>query len=289
MHLMIFGAGYTGRAIAQQAMQNGIKTSVTSRSILKIEELRYMGLSAFLFDGKEILPTLKETMHSVTHLVQAIAPNDTGDPLIHLIDQALLSFLPNLRWIGYISTTSVYGNHDGRWVTEKTPAQPLSCQSKKRLGIETQWLRIGEILKATTIILRLSGIYGPQRNAFISLETGTAKRLIKKNQVFNRIRVEDIARSVIFLIKNNISGIINITDDEPAPPQDVITTASILMKILPPPEQLFEEVTLSGITKSFYGENKRVSNAKIKNLGFHFLYPNYRMSLQQLWESKQWK
>src|SRR5262249_5694316 len=138
-------------------------------------------------------------------------------------------------------------------------------------------------------ILRLSGIYGPGRNAFVNLERGTARRLIKKDQVFNRIRVEDIGGTALFLAQEKCGGIYNVTDDLPGPPQDVIVEAGRLMGVAPPPEQAFETAELTPMARSFYGENKRVSNAKLKAAGFVFAYPNYPMSLAQMWQDGRWK
>jgi len=138
-------------------------------------------------------------------------------------------------------------------------------------------------------VLRLSGIYGPGRNAFCNLEAGTARRLIKPNQVFNRIRVEDIAGAALFLAEKSIGGIFNVTDDEPAPPQDVVAEAARLMGVSPPPEIPFETAELSPMARSFYGENKRVSNARLRDLGFVFRFPDYRISLAELWAGGQWR
>nr|WP_244668539.1 NAD-dependent epimerase/dehydratase family protein [Candidatus Liberibacter africanus] len=186
--------------------------------------------------------------------------------------------------MGYLSSTSVYGNREGQWVNENSFIHPISCIATQRVNAEKMWLSITKKLNIKVAILRLSGIYGPQRNPFITIKQKKSLRLIKQNQVFNRIRVEDIARSVIFLINNHLGGIFNISDDEPAPPQNIIMEAASLMEISPPPEKYFNITDISPITRFFYADNKRISNAKIKSLGFHFLYPNYRISLKQLWE-----
>jgi len=228
-------------------------------------------------------------LRTVTHLVQSIAPGRDGDPLIRLFgENELKALMPSLEWIGYLSTVGVYGDHGGAWVDEDTPCRPVSARSKERLEAEDAWRACAGTSDIPLAILRLSGIYGPGRNAFVNLANGTARRLIKKDQVFNRIRVEDIAAATLLLAEPRSAGIFNVTDDEPCPPQDVIAEAASLMGIAPPPEQEFETAELSPMARSFYGENKRVSNGRIRALGLRFRYPDYRVSLAQLWESGQW-
>ncbi|MBA5723660.1 NAD-dependent epimerase/dehydratase family protein, partial [Candidatus Liberibacter sp.] len=241
----------------------------------------------FLFDKQKIDIKLQQKLRSITHVVQCIRPDHDGDPLVNSMHGDFRKFMPNLQWIGYISTTSVYGNRQGQWVTENTPLYPISCNALRRFEAEQKWLSIGKELHIKVAILRLAGIYGPQRNSFIKIREKKAVRLIKKDQVFNRIRVEDIANCVIFLITNNLKGIFNICDDDPSPPQDVLTETAFLMNENPPPKQSFEKDN-SLAKRLFYSDNKRVSNTKIKSLGFQLLYPNYRMSLRQLWEDNDY-
>lgn len=288
MHLMILGAGYSGRAIAKSFLEQGFKVSGTSRSDDKGQELNALGINALTFDGVIISDALKAELQTVTHLVQSISPaGDNGgtDVFLDLVGEDLKTALPKLEWIAYLSTVGVYGDHGGDWVDENTAAKPTSRRSIERLAAEQAWETAASSAGVPLSILRLSGIYGPGRNSFVNLQRGTAKRLIKGGQVFNRIRVEDIASACLFLSKEKHQGIFNVTDDEPAPPQDLVTYAAELMKVAPPEEQAFEEADLSAMARSFYSENKRVSNAKIRALGFAFSYPEYRYSLLQLWES----
>jgi nucleoside-diphosphate-sugar epimerase len=289
MHVMIFGCGYSGTAIAKAFAGTDVRISGTTRSADKVETLRSQGIGTFIFDGETISSELLDAMQSVTHLVQSIAPREAGDPLINLASSRLSETMPRLQWIGYLSTVGVYGDHKGRWVTEETACVPVSGRSKERLEAEDAWLALGKDLGIPAGVLRLSGIYGPGRNAFVNLDRGTARRLIKKDQVFNRIRVEDIAASARHLADRLLGGIYNVTDDLPGPPQDVIVEAARLMGIEPPPEQPFETAELTPMARSFYGENKRVSNAKLKAAGFAFAFPNYPMSLAQLWQSGTWR
>jgi len=288
MHVMIFGCGYSGTAIAKAFAGDGVRISGTTRSPDKMEVLQYNGVEAFLFDGESMADRLRRALADVTHLVQSIAPGK-ADPLLRLLDQDGANLLPRLEWIGYLSTVGVYGDHRGAWVSEETPCVPVSGRSKERIEAEEGWLAMGEARGMPAAVLRLSGIYGPGRNAFCNLEKGTARRLIKKDQVFNRIRVEDIGAATRFLSDNALGGIYNVTDDQPGPPQDVIVEAARLMGVEPPPEQAFETAELTPMARSFYGENKRVSNAKLKAAGFEFSFPNYPMSLAQLWQDGRWR
>ncbi|MBX5237350.1 SDR family oxidoreductase [Rhizobium sp. NLR22b] len=288
MHVMIFGCGYSGTAIAKAFAGDGVRVSGTTRSAEKMEALRRAGIEAFLFDGETMEEELVRALADVTHVVQSIAPGK-ADPLLGLLNKNGASLLPRLEWIGYLSTVGVYGDHQGAWVSEDTPCLPVSGRSKERLEAEEGWLAMGRERGVPAAVLRLSGIYGPGRNAFCNLEKGTARRLIKKDQVFNRIRVEDIGAAARFLSERGLGGIYNITDDRPGPPQDVIVEAARLMGVEPPPEQAFETAELTPMACSFYGENKRVSNAKLKAAGFEFSFPNYPMSLAQLWLDRRWR
>ncbi|WP_454853559.1 SDR family oxidoreductase [Rhizobium binxianense] len=289
MHVMIFGCGYSGTAIAKAFAGDGVRVSGTTRSPDKLQALTAEGIEAFLFDGEALSDALRREMEGVTHLVQSIAPREAGDPLLRLVEGDIRVLMPKLQWIGYLSTVGVYGDHKGAWVSEETPCVPVSGRSKERLEAEEGWMALGSRNGIPAAVLRLSGIYGPGRNAFCNLEKGTARRLIKKGQVFNRIRVEDIAGAARFLSDRSLGGIYNVTDDQPGPPQDVIVEAARLMGVEPPPEQPFETAELTPMARSFYGENKRVSNARLKNAGFRFTFPNYPMSLAQLWQSGSWR
>lgn len=289
MHVMIFGAGYSGKAIAN-AMKSAADTiSGTTRSENKFPNLEATGMTPFLFDGVHLNDDLIAAMGNITHLVQSIAPGGQGDPLLALLGSDLKRFLPKLQWMAYLSTVGVYGDHDGAWVDEESPCRPVSARSVERVAAETAWAAAAEKTNVPLVTLRLSGIYGPGRNTFMNFEKGTARRLVKKDQVFNRIRVEDIGAALAFLASKNERGIFNVTDNEPCPPQDVVSFAATLMGVEPPPEQAFETADLPPMARSFYGENKRVSNAKIRSLGFNFDFPEYKISLTQLWESGLWR
>lgn len=222
-------------------------------------------------------------MARATHILISIAPTELGDPVLANYRQLFLE-AQNLCWIGYLSTVGVYGNHDGAWVDEETSPRPLSRRSKLRLDAETAWLKLGQESGKPVQLFRLAGIYGPERNPLEKLRQGKARRINKPGQVFNRIHVRDIARALVRSIEQpRFGAVYNVTDDEPAPPQDVVAYAADLLGVPPPPLISFEESDLSPMGRSFYGENKRVSNARIKGeLNFRLKYPTYREGLAAL-------
>ncbi|SDA50410.1 SDR family NAD(P)-dependent oxidoreductase [Mesorhizobium qingshengii] len=284
--IFVFGAGYSGKAFAR-ANKDAATILGTTRSPEKFEALRRAGIAPLLFDGAlkdEIGDALKET----THLVISVAPEEAGDPVLNAA-RAAISQMPALEWIGYLSTVGVYGNYDGAWVDETAQCRPVSKRSVMRVAAEQDWLKLGRDIGWPVAILRLSGIYGPGRNALVNLENGTARRLVKPDQVFNRIHCDDIAGSLWQLIERNTGGIFNVTDDLPAPPQDVVTYAASLMGVTPPPEIPFDAAQLSPMARSFYGENKRVANAAIKAAGYRFRFPDYRSALDHMWASGDWR
>lgn len=289
MRVMIFGAGYSGQAIGAEFLSAGASVAGTTRTEDKASQLRQSAIRPFVFDGAVISDALRTELQETTHLVQSIAPGSGGDPVLMLAQDGLRQLMPKLEWCAYLSTVGVYGDHGGAWVNEETVCKPVSARSRERVAAEDGWMSAAKRDALPLAILRLSGIYGPGRNGFLNLAEGNARRLVKPGQVFNRIRVEDIGRATRFLADRMAEGIFNVTDHEPAPPQDVVTEAARLMEIEPPAEQTFETAELSPMARSFYGENKRVSNEKIRNLGFSFLYPDYRVSLLQLWKDDRWR
>ncbi|HEX5934190.1 MAG TPA: SDR family oxidoreductase [Pseudorhizobium sp.] len=289
MDLMIFGCGYSGTAIARAFIGSGATVAGTTRTAEKATALAAEGIQSFVFDGDHVDEKLARRLSGVTHLVQSIPPGAAGDPLLELSGNRLRTLFPKLEWIGYLSTVGVYGDHGGEWVDEESDCRPSPGRSQQRVEAEQAWLSAGQAAGLPVAVLRLAGIYGPGRNAFVNLEKGTARRIVKKGQVFNRIRVEDIAGATLCLARSGHGGIFNITDDEPAPPQDVIAEAARQMGVQPPLEQAFETAEMTPMARSFYGANKKASNRKIRDLGFRLDFPHYRMSLRQLWDTGTWK
>lgn len=284
--VFIFGAGYSAQAFASQNREFG-RFIGTTRSQGKFEALRQAGIKPLLFEG-ELTPEIEAACAETTHLVISIAPGAAGDPVLRTARDTLATRMPLLRWIGYLSTVGVYGDHGGAWVDEKAECRPVSDRSILRLQAEQDWQKLGRETGLPVAVLRLSGIYGPGRNAFVNLKDGTARRLIKPGQVFNRIHRDDIAGALRHLAQRDIGGIFNVTDDLPAPPQDVVSYAAALMKVPPPPETDFATAQLSPMARSFYGENKRVANAAIKATGYSFRFPDYRSAFDQMWASGNW-
>ncbi len=289
MRVLILGAGYSGKAIAKELLPQASGITGTTRSADKLRDLSALGIEALLYDGQEISPELAAAMGRATHLIQSIAPGREGDPVIRLGFARIRELMPALEWVGYLSTVGVYGDHKGGWVDEEAECKPVSLRSRERVEAEQAWMAFGKAAGVPVAILRLAGIYGPGRNTFRNLEEGTAKRLVKPDQVFNRIRVEDIAGATALLIEKNRDGIFNITDNEPAPPQDLVSMAAHMMGVEPPPEVAFENAELTPMARSFYGENKRVSNRKLRDAGYEMRFADYRASLADLWEKGIWR
>lgn len=284
----ILGAGYSAKAFAATRSDPSTTIAGTTRSPEKFYALRRVGIEPLLFDGQAFSPELLSSLRQTTHLIVSISPEEGGDPVIDLVQGDLTKFAPQLRWIGYLSTVGVYGNYDGGWVDEASECRPVSKRSQLRLEAENQWLALGQQAGVPVAVLRLSGIYGPGRNAFVNLRNGSAKRLIKPGQVFNRIHVADIAGALWHLADRELGGIFNVTDDLPAPPQDVVTYAAGIMGVEPPPEIPFASAQLSPMARSFYGENKRVSNAAMKGTGYRFRYSDYHSAFDAMWAEGDW-
>lgn len=285
---LIFGTGFSGHAYAQLLIGQGQAVMGTTRSPDKAEQLAAIGVGPFVFDGEKLGDDLVAAIGLATDIVVSIAPGPAGDPVLRCAREAIVG-ATSLQWIGYLSTVGVYGNHDGNWVDESSAPVPESDRSKQRLQAERQWRELARERNVPLSVLRLSGIYGSGRNALVNLTAGKARRLVKPGQVFNRIHVDDIARALLFLAELRHDGVLNVTDDCPAPPQDVVAYAASVMKVDPPPEIDFETATLSPMARSFYGENKRVSNAAIKALGFAFRFPDYRTAFDRMWVDGSWR
>lgn len=286
--IFIFGAGYSGKAFARANRDADTTIFGTTRSLEKFAALRQAGIVPLRFDGT-LTSEIGDALGKTTHLVVSVAPDEAGDPVLGAAREEIAANMPELGWIAYLSTVGVYGDHGGNWVDEAAECRPVSKRSAMRVAAEQDWLKLGHDVGRPVAILRLSGIYGPGRNAMVNLENGTARRLVKPGQVFNRIHCDDIAGALWHLAEDNRGGIFNITDDLPAPPQDVVAYAAQLMGIEPPPEIPFETAQLSPMARSFYGENKRVANAAIKAAGYGFRFPDYRSALDAMWASGDWR
>ena len=287
VRLFVFGLGYSATALARR-LKGRAAIAGTTRDPEKVIALSAEGLDALLFDGRSPGTDVAESVGDATHVLVSIAPGDTDPVLTH--HAHVIRASRNLRWIGYLSTVGVYGNYGGAWVTERNTPHPKSERAVRRLAAERAWAKLAAEKGVPLAIFRLAGIYGPGRNAFVNLAEGRAHRIVKPGQVFNRIHVDDIAATMVAALDRNAEGIFNVTDDEPAPPQDVVACAAGLMGVEPPPEVLFASADLSPMARSFYADNKRVANRRIKQkLGLALRYPTYREGLAALWRDGNWR
>ena len=281
--LFCFGLGYSALALAHDLMEEGWSIAGTTRNTQKRKELESEGIEVHLFSRETPLDKPGAVLADVTHLVTSIAPDDMGDPVLgcHLKD---LLACRSLTWAGYLGTTGVYGDRQGGWVDESDPPAPSLPRTERRVAAEAHWLASG----LPVHIFRLAGIYGPgpRRSALETVRSGRARRVVKAGQMFGRIHVDDIVQVLkASIARPNPGALYNVVDDEPAPPQDVITFAAKLLGVEPPPEVSFEEANLSEAARSFYADNRKVANARIRNeLGVELKHPNYRDGLRSILE-----
>lgn len=274
--LFCFGLGFSSLALARRLGAQGFAIAGTCRTSEKAQSLKAQGIAVHLFGPDHPLDVAALT--GTTHLLLSIPPDEQGDPVARAYGTALQNL--SLDWAGYLSTTGVYGDRGGAQVDEASPLTPSTTRGARRLLAEQQWTALSLPLH----IFRLAGIYGPGRNQLVSLREGKARRIIKPGQIFSRIHVEDIATTLAASIaKPNPGAAYNVCDNEPSPPQDVITFAAELLGMTPPPEIAFADATLSPMAKSFYAESKRVSNKRLREeLAVKLKYPTFREGLAAL-------
>ena len=276
-HLLCFGFGYSAQAFVARLDSRAWKISATSRDPEGIAGINLQGFRGLLFDSAlRIAP-------DVTHLLISVPPDENGDPVLKLFSDELQRS-KQLKWVGYLSTTGVYGDRGGDWVDEDSPLEPNTARGHRRLEAERNWLKLHADHGLPVHLFRLAGIYGAGRNQLLTILNGSAKNIIKPGQIFSRIHVEDIAGVLAASIAGpNPGRAYNVCDDEPCPPQEVVEFAANLLGQPLPPEIPFEEANLSAMAKSFYADSKRVSNRRMKDeLGYEPLYPNYREGLLAL-------
>ncbi|MBN9023285.1 MAG: SDR family oxidoreductase [Rhizobiales bacterium] len=288
-HLFVFGLGYTGLAFARAMRPAAASVAGTVRSPDKAAALRAEGIEAHVFDGREPGAGIAAALARASHVVVTVSQGEGGDPVLAAHGEDLRS-APDLAWLGYLSTVGVYGDHGGGWIDEETPPDPRIARTAARLGVEAAWRELGAARDVPVGIFRLAGIYGPGRNPLVKVAEGTAHRIVKPGQVFNRIHVADIAATLRAAIERPASRLYNVSDDEPAPPQDVVAYAAGLMGVAPPPEIPFDTAELSPMARSFYAGNRRIRNARIRTeLGVALAYPTYRDGLGALWRDGTWR
>jgi nucleoside-diphosphate-sugar epimerase len=283
VNLFAFGVGYSAAHFVRRYRDRFGKIAGTTTLPEKAAALRADGIEPFMFDGASTEPGIARALTGADAVLVSIPPDSGGDPTVRHFAAAIAA-APRLAWIGYLSTVGVYGDHGGGFVDDDTPPQPLGARSRRRLEAEEAWLDLGARSGKSVHVFRLAGIYGPGRNALAQLAAGTARRIVKPGQVFNRIHVDDIAGVLAASIaRPRVGAVYNVADDEPAPPQDVVAYAAGLAGIAPPPAVAYAEARLTGMAASFWSECKRVSNRRIKDeLGVALSYPSYREGLAAL-------
>lgn len=274
----MFGLGYVGQAFARAVIARGWSVVGATRGADRAEALRAEGIETV---DAEDRAAMTAALTGVSAVLITAPPTAEGCPGLEAVIPALAAAQGFPDWIGYLSTTGVYGDFDGRWVFESSPLKAQSVEGARRVGAERDWRQVGRGMGLTVTTFRLPGIYGPGRSALDRLRAGEGRRIVKPGQVFSRVHLEDIVAGLLAsLDRPRAGGIYNLCDDEPAPPQDVMEYAARLLGAPVPPDLPFNELGLSPATRRFYAENKRVSNALAKaELGWRPKYPTYREGL----------
>ena len=280
--LFCFGYGYTCDYLGHTLQSlEGWKISGTTRDLEKRRVLKEeRGIQSYLFDSQCPLGDPLYVLDGMTHLLISTPPDDAGDPVYHMHAADILQ-IPTLEWVGYLSTTGVYGDRQGEWVDELGEVRPDSQRGTRRAIAEEQWYSLFQTQGLPVHIFRLSGIYGPGRSALDSVRAGVARRIKKEGHAFNRIHVEDIVQVLMLSMFGPSPGsIYNLSDDNPAPSYEVIAYACDILGIDVPPLITYDEADMAPIARSFYKDNKRIINKKIKEeLGAVLKYPDYKQGL----------
>ena len=284
--LFCFGLGYSATRFAKACLADGWQVAGTCRTRSTATELRELGIDVFLFDRERPLERAREVLGAATHLLSSVPPDEEGDAVLDCHGAGIAS-LNGLEWAGYLSTTGVYGDRGGGEVDEGSALAPTSERARRRVAAESGWLRLFHEHGLPLHIFRLAGIYGPGRSAIEDLRAGRARRIAKPGHVFSRIHVDDIARTLrASIARPNPGAVYNVCDDNPAPSDEVVAYAAGLLGMAPPALIPIEQAELSPMAASFYRDNKRVSNARIKReLGVRLEYPDYRAGLDAMLKS----
>ena len=278
--LLTLGHGYTAASLSRRLLPQGWRVLGTVRDLSRGGSLMSQGVEPVQWEPAALLQALARA----SHVLVSAGPGPDGDPSLVHLSEALCDRAKDLNWVGYLSTTAVYGDTAGAWVDETDPASPGTARGHARVRAEHAWASIPDL---PVHIFRLAGIYGPGRGPFAKVRAGTARRIVKPGQVFSRIHVEDIATTLMASLQRpNPGAIYNVCDDLPAPPEDVIAYAAKLLKLPIPPEVDFDHAEMTAMARSFYAESKRVRNDRIKTeLGVSLKYPDYRTGLTALAET----
>jgi len=280
--LFCFGLGYSAGFLARGLRDEGWRVVGTCREAESEARLRAQGFEVHRLARGHSLSEPRALLGAATHVLSSIPPDEAGDPVLDLHGDDLAAATP--KWVGYLSTTGVYGDRSGGWVDEGSTLEPTGERGRRRVEAERRWLDLRRRHGLPVHVFRLAGIYGPGRSALDTVRSGRARRIDKPGQVFSRIHVADIVRALrASMAAPDPGAVYNLCDDDPAPPAEVIAHASELLGVAPPPLVPFASAALSEMARSFYADNKRVSNRRMKErLGVRLLYPSYRDGLRAL-------
>lgn len=286
--LFCFGYGYTSDAVANTVLPQGWIVAGTTRDNEKRCHLKEQGIKPFLFDHEHPLEDPLTFLKGTTHLLISTPPYDAGDPAYLLHAEDILK-IPTIEWIGYLSSTSVYGDRDGGWVDENSEIRPSNRRGSRRARAEEQWLSLYHDHGLPVHVFRLAGIYGPGRCALDSVRAGMSRRINKPGHAFNRIHVDDIAGILRASMANPHPGhAYNVADNLAAPSHELIKTACEMLGLDVPPLLPYDEADMAPIARSFYADNKRIRNDLIKSeLRYTLKYPSYVEGLQACLDSEE--
>jgi nucleoside-diphosphate-sugar epimerase len=283
--LFCFGLGYSAVVLARRRLADGWSVAGTCQSEQKRRDLAALGIEAHLFDRDRPLTAAAAILDGATHLLSSVPPDETGDAVLDGVGRAIVA-RRDWRWVGYLSTTGVYGDTAGAAVDEAAPLAPTSARSRRRVAAEAAWLALHSEHGVPVHVFRLAGIYGPGRSPLDKVRDGTAQRIVKPGHAFGRIHVDDIAAVLMAsMARPDPGAVYNVCDDEPAPPADVVDFACRLLGVAPPPPVAFEAAakTMSPMALTFWRDNRRVDNRRLKrDLGVRLAYPTYREGLQAI-------
>ena len=284
-NVFCFGLGFSSLALARRLIPKNWKVSGTIRGYKNNEAINKLKLQVFNYDGTHATPEICDALDRTTHLLISIPPQSTGDVIIEQFGQKIKK-CKNLQWVGYISSTGVYGDAKGGWVNETSALNPVTSLSFRRIEVESSWLEYYRDYGLPVMIFRCASIYGPGRNLLLSIKKGKARRINKKGLVFSRIHVDDLAQTLeASMVRPQPGEIYNVGDDYPSPPSETVEFACGLLNQAPPPLISYDSAKLTDTARGFYKANKKVSNEKIKKkLGVRLQYPDYRVGLNSLFD-----
>jgi nucleoside-diphosphate-sugar epimerase len=276
-------------AVARELREVAAGIAGTSRSPRAFRALRDAGIAPLVFDGRRASLEVTSALRRTTHLLVTIPPTEDGDPVLRCCRDSILHEMPALQWVGYLSSTGVYGNHAGGWVDEGAPCRPSSSSGIRRLAAELEWQQLAGTRGTPVAVLRLPAIYGPGRNALASLDRGDARIIAVDGHWFSRIHVADVAGAAAHLARSAAGGTFNVADEEPSAPQDVVRYAASLLGVDPPEPVSLDSPDVSAALRAFYAGSRRVCSRLIRRQGYVLRYPDYRAGLAAMWERGDWR